>query len=116
MREKSNSLSIENKMLDIKKIYNEYQNTTNMSYNELKKWSQNPCSFKASLDRRPIKRNLMLLGTPLSNWTEKHAKEALKQISFEKRHRKGKAGKEVSGCGISKRTIARKNWAFDPNK
>ena len=58
----------------------------------------------------------MLLSTSKNAWTDYHVKEALKQISFEKRHRKGKAGKEVKGCGISKRTIARKNWAFDPNK
>lgn len=70
----------------------------------------------ASLDRQPIKRNLMLLGTSKNQWTDKHIKEAKKQISFEKRHRKGKAGKPVKECGISKRTIARKNWAYDPNK
>jgi hypothetical protein len=55
-----------------------------MSYNELLNWSKNPCSYKASLDRRPIKRNLMLLKTPKSKWTDNHVKEALKQISFEK--------------------------------
>jgi len=87
-----------------------------MSYKEFLDWSKTKCSQMASLDRRPIKRNLMLLSTPKSEWTEKHIQEAKKQISFEKRHRKGKAGNPVKGCGISKRTIARKNWAFDPNK
>jgi len=100
----------------INEVYNQYQKTTNMSYKELKDWSINPCSFKASVDRKPIKRNLMLLSTPKSQWSEKQVIEARKQISFEKRHREGKAGKPVKGCGISKRTIARKNWGYDPNK
>lgn len=103
-------------MKKLDKVYKQYQKTTNMNYDEFLKWSKTKCSQMASLDRQPIKRNLMLLGTPKSEWTEKHIREAKKQISFEKRHRKGKAGKEVKGCGISKRTIARKNWAFDPNK
>ena len=104
------------KQSEINQIYNQYQKTTNMGYDEFLDWSKTKCSQMASLDRRPIKRNLMLLGTPKEDWTAKHAKEALKQISFEKRHRVGKAGKPVKGCRLSKRTIARKNWAFDPNK
>jgi hypothetical protein len=101
---------------NINKVYDKYQKTTNMSYKEFLDWSRTKCSQMASLNRAPIKRNLMLLGTAKKDWTERHVKEALKQISFEKRHRKGKAGKRVKSCGISKRTIARKNWAFDPNK
>jgi hypothetical protein len=103
-------------MNQLDKVYKQYKQTTNMNYDELLKWSKTDCSKKASLDRRPIKRNLMLLGTPKNKWTEHHIEEAKKQISFEKRHRKGKAGKIVKGCGSSKRTIARKNWAFNPNK
>jgi hypothetical protein len=105
-----------NFITDRDKTYKEYTRLTNMSYSELLKWSKNPCSYKASLDRRPIKRNLMLLQTPKSQWTPYHVSEAKKMISFEKRHRVAKAGREVPGCGISKRTIARKNWAVDPNK
>lgn len=101
---------------EIDRIYNQYQKYTNMGYDEFLRWSKTKCSRMASLDRRPIKRNLMLLGTPRKNWTENHAKEAIKQIGFEKRHREGKAGKPVKVCGLSKKTIARKNWAFDPNK
>ncbi|MFW5794703.1 MAG: hypothetical protein ACOCV1_04385 [Bacillota bacterium] len=103
-------------MNELDNVYREYHNLTNMSYSELLKWSKNPCSFKASLDRRPIERNLMLLKTPKSQWTQHHINEAKKMISFERRHSKAPAGKEVPGCGISKRTIARKNWAVDPNK
>ena len=98
------------------KVYNKYMSLTNMSRFELLQWSKNPCSYKASLDRQPIKRNIMLLSTPKSQWEQKHINEAKKKISFEKRHSNAPAGREVSGCGVSKRTIARKNWGFDPNK
>lgn len=100
----------------IHNIYKKYNDTTNMSFSELLKWGNNPCSKKASVDRQPIKRNLLLLGTPKKGWTKWHANEAKKMLSFEARHSKGKTGKEVKGCGISKRTISRKNWAVDPNK
>ena len=42
--------------------------------------------------------------------------EAIKAISFLARHKGQPSGKPVSNCGLSKRTIALKNWAFDPNK
>ena len=103
-------------MFDINKVYKEYQDTTNMGFKEFLKWSRNPCSKKASVNRDPIKRNLVLLGTPKNAWTPWHAKEAKKMLSFEARHSQQPAGDEVKGCGVSKRTIARKNWAVDPNK
>jgi len=100
----------------IDNIFKEYQDTTNMSFKEFLSWSRNPCSKKASVNREPIKRNLVLLGTPRKGWTEWHANQAEKMLSFEARHSKQPAGAEVPGCGVSKRTIARKNWAVDPNK
>lgn len=100
----------------INKVYDEYNKTTNMNYKEFLKWSRNPCSKKASVNRDPIKRNLTLLATPKKAWTEWHVNQAEKMLSFEARHSKQPAGKEVKGCGVSKRTIARKNWAVDPNK
>lgn len=87
-----------------------------MSFSEFLDWSNKPCSRKASVNRAPIKRNLILLGTPKEGWTDWHVKEARKMLSFEARHKKGIAGKKVPGCNISKRTIGRKNWAVDPNK
>jgi hypothetical protein len=102
--------------MNLDKIYKDYNKTTNMSFNELLKWSRDPCSRKASVDREPIKRNLVLLGTPKNAWTDWHGKQAKKMLSFEARHSAQPAGKEVKGCGVSKRTIARKNWAVDPNK
>jgi hypothetical protein len=103
-------------MDNVDKTYKKYHSTVNMSYSELLRWSKSNCSLKASLDRRPIKRNLMLLSTPKDKWGNTQVREAKKVISFEARHSKAPAGKVVSNCGVSKRTIARKNWAVDPNK
>jgi hypothetical protein len=104
------------KMRDIETVYNQYKKTSNMSFNEFLNWSKTDCSKKASVNREPIKRNLVLLGTPKEAWTEWHANQAKKMLSFEARHKNQPSGKIVKGCGVSKRTIARKNWAVDPNK
>jgi hypothetical protein len=100
----------------INNVYSRYKQSVNMSYSELLKWSQNPCSKKASIGNTAINRNLMLLKTPKEQWTVKHATEALKSISFNTRMSKVNAGDIIKGCGISKRTISLKNWALDPNK
>lgn len=98
------------------KIYNRYKDNVNMSYNELLKWSKDPCSKKASLDRGPIKRNLHLLKTPKSQWKKKEEEWAKKTIAFNSRMKEVKAGKPVKGCRKSKRTISLLNWAYNPNK
>lgn len=98
-------------------IFAKYKKETNMSYTELKKWSENKCSKKASLSKGPIKRNLELLSTPKNKWTEKHITWANKTIAFNSRMRKMPQGKPVSKeCKISKRDISLKNWAWDPGK
>lgn len=93
-----------------------YFRLTNMSYSELKKWSKDPCSRKASLDRRPINRNLYLIKKPVLKWNIRDARNALQTVSFIRRMSRIKAGKRVPGCGISKKAISLKNWGFDMNK
>lgn len=100
--------------------YENYVRVVNMSYDELNEWAKSECSRLASLDRSPIERNLELLSTPKSEWTEKHFEWAGKTIAFVNRMRENSAGdllvdSEGNECG-SKRTISLKNWAFDPNK
>lgn len=101
---------------NIDKIYKEYKEETNMTYNELLKWSKNPCSKKASLSRDPIKRNLRLLKKNKSEWTKKDVEDAKRTINFINRMRGSEAGDEIKGCGVSKKTISLKNWAYNPNK
>lgn len=100
--------------------YEDYVRVVNMTYDELNEWAKSECSRLASLDRSPIERNLELLSTPKSEWTEKHFDWAGKTIAFVNRMRENSAGdllvdSEGNECG-SKRTISLKNWAFDPNK
>lgn len=100
--------------------YDDYMSAVNMSYSELKAWSETECSTLASLDRSPIERNLELLSTNKDEWTNKHFEWAGKTIAFINRMRENTAGDLLTDsngndCG-SKRTISLKNWAYDPNK
>lgn len=100
--------------------YIDYMNAVNMTYSELKAWSETECSTLASLDRSPIERNLELLSTNKDEWTNMHYEYAGKTIAFINRMRENTAGELLTDsngneCG-SKRTISLKNWAYDPNK
>ena len=100
--------------------YDDYMSAVNMTYSELKAWSETECSTLASLDRSPIERNLELLSTNKDEWTNKHFEWAGKTIAFINRMRENTAGDLLTDsngndCG-SKRTISLKNWAYDPNK
>lgn len=97
-------------------IYTKYRNTVNMSYSQLKAWSETEYSKKASLDRSPIRRNLELLSTKKEKWTNKHYEWANKTIAFVSRMKKMSRGKDVSkDVPYSKRDISLRNWAFNPS-
>lgn len=98
------------------RVFREYKNTVNMSAKQLEIWSQTKCSKKASLSRRPLKRNIKLLRKKKSEWTKRDFEDAKRTISFINRMKASSAGEEVEGCGVSKKTISLKNWGFDPNK
>lgn len=100
--------------------YDDYMSAVNMTFSELKAWSETECSTLASLDRSPIERNLELLSTNKDEWTNKHFEDAGKTIAFINRMRENTAGDLLTDsngndCG-SKRTISLKNWAYNPNK
>jgi hypothetical protein len=100
--------------------YDDYMNAVNMTYSELKAWSETECSTLASLDRGPINRNLELLQTNKADWNDSHYEDAGKTIAFINRMRENSAGdilEDSNGnvCG-SKRTISLLNWAYNPNK
>lgn len=107
----------------IDEAYTKYHQAVNMSYSQLKSWSENPCSKAASLSRAPINRNLKLLAKKKKDWKSSDATNALKTVAFVSRMKKVKDGKPVKtksgGKEIqceSKRTISLKNWAYNPNK
>jgi len=102
---------------EIDETYTEYKKSVNMSYSELKRWSENKCSKKASLGRDAINRNLKLLSKKKADWTSNDATEARKAIAYIARAIKQPQGKDVSKeCPYSKNYIALKNWAYDRNK
>jgi hypothetical protein len=67
---------------EIDETYTEYKKSVNMSYSELKRWSENKCSRKASLGRDAINRNLKLLSKKKADWTSNDATEARKAIAY----------------------------------
>ena len=102
---------------EIDETYKEYKASVNMSYSELKRWSETECSKKASIGRTAINRNLTLLSKKKADWTSANATEARKAIAYIARAIKQPQGKDVSkDCPYSKNYIALKNWAYDRNK
>jgi hypothetical protein len=102
---------------EIDETYTEYKSSVNMSYSELKRWSETECSKKASIGRTAINRNLTLLSKKKADWTSANATEARKAIAYIARAIKQPQGKNVSkDCPYSKNYIALKNWAYDRNK
>ena len=100
----------------IDEVYSKYHNTVNMSYSQLKAWSETDCSKLASLDRNPINRNLNLLSKNKSEWGADEVKSANRTISFVSRMKNMEQGEPVSKTCPSKRDISLKNWAYNPSK
>ena len=100
----------------INEVYSKYHDTVNMSYSQLKAWSETDCSKLASLDRSPINRNLNLLSKNKSEWGADEVKSANRTISFVSRMKSMEQGEPVSKTCPSKRDISLKNWAYNPNK
>ena len=57
--------------MNLERTYLKYKRSVNMTYTELLRWSKNRCSYKASLNRKPINRNLRLLKKPKIQWNSK---------------------------------------------
>lgn len=100
----------------IDEVYSKYHKLVNMSYSELKAWSETDCSKKASLNRGPINRNLNLLSKKKADWGASEVKSANRTISFISRMKNMEQGEPVSDKCPSKRDISLKNWAYNPSK
>jgi hypothetical protein len=102
---------------DKEAVYRKYKQSINMSYTQLLRWSRSPCSRKASLNRKPIARNLRLLKKKKDDWTHNDVIDANKTIAFVARMRAVPSGRNISSdCPISRRDASLKNWAYDPKK
>ena len=100
--------------LEIEKRYKDFHNSVNMTPSQFEDWSNQPCSRRASLDRKPVERLKNLLNTPKEEWGIKEYDEAGKVIAFISRMKGNTAGEPVRGCGMSKKTISLLNWGYDP--
>lgn len=100
----------------IDEVYAKYHDTVNMSASELEAWSKTECSKLASLDRRPIARNLALLRTAKDQWGAAEVAQANRTISFVSRMKGAEQGEPAKEGCPSKRDISLKNWAYDPGK
>lgn len=105
-------------MDNVESVYDRYHDTVNMTYSELFRWSKTSCSYKASLDRSPIERNLILLHKKRSEWDIFDEKAAKRTISFVARMRGVYPGKRIvcKEYGFSKRDVSLVNWGYDPRK
>ena len=102
---------------DKDEIFEEWQEHKNMSADELRRWSKNPCSREASLNPvRVMKRNLRLLEKDKSEWTEEDYRDAERATSFISRMRGMKPDmprEGPHGCP-SEWAISLLNWGFNP--
>lgn len=103
-------------MGELENIYGKYKKETNMSCSELRKWAKNKCSREASIGRTAINRNLRLLCKRKINWSSKDMNEAKKAVSYLRRAKEIKSDNIVKGCGMTRNSIALKNWAYDDSK
>ena len=101
----------------IDEVFTKYKAAVNMSFSELERWAANECSREASVDRKPINRNLRLLSKNKAEWTLNDVEEANKTIAFIARMIEVEEGEQVSeDCPYSKKYISLKNWAYDMRK
>ena len=98
---------------ELDKVYSKYKKAVNMTYTELKIWSKNKTSFKASLSRKPITINLGLLKKNKNDWTSKDIRNANKTISYLARAKKIKRKKGVPRNVLTLNEIALRNWGYD---
>lgn len=101
---------------DIDHWYKRYHQAVNMTEAQLRRWADDPCSKLASLDDAPIERNLRLLSTPKRSWRAREVADAKRTVGFIARMCGVRPGKPAGKGCPSKRDIALKNWAFDPDK
>ena len=98
---------------EIDKVYSKYKKAVNMTFTELRIWSKNPLSRKASLSRSPITRNLSLLSTSKYKWGASQVEKANKTISYLARAKKIKRKKGIPKGELSPNEIALRNWGYD---
>lgn len=106
-------------MKELDKVFQEFQENTNISLSEARKWKDTEASKKASLSREPINDFIRLKETPKDQWSDQddgfnEVEEAEQVNSFVSRMRGVEDGEEVDNTGMSKRDISLINWGYLP--
>lgn len=106
-------------MDELDEVYSEWDDAVNMTASQLEEWADHPCADKASVDPDAVlERNLELLETNKSEWTEDHISDAKRTVSFIARMSDSANEPESprdgpSGCP-SEWAISLLNWAYNP--
>jgi len=103
------------KFATVEDAYAAYHDAVNMTASQLRRWAETECSRKASVSRAPIQRNLRLLSTPKSDWTDDDAADAMRTVSFVGRMRgaMGDPANTISEeCPFTKAEVSLANWAW----
>jgi hypothetical protein len=106
-------------MDELDRVYADWEDSVNMTASELRDWSTHPCSREASMDPEAVmKRNLRLLETNKSDWTEEDIVDAKRTISFVARmsdeaNEPDEPMDGPNGCP-SEWGISLMNWAHNP--
>jgi hypothetical protein len=113
-----NELEFEVDQEELDSTYSEWSDEVNMTASGLDSWSDHPCANEASQDPQAVReRNMMLLETDKSDWTQKHIDAANRTISFISRMRgqRPDSPKEGGpGTCPSEWAISLLNWAYNP--
>lgn len=104
---------------DLDDVYEEWNEHVNMTADELRRWSENPCSREASMEPVAVlKRNLRLLERDKDEWTDNDIEDAQRTISFISRmsdseNEPDEPKNGPHGCP-SEWAISLLNWAHNP--
>ena len=104
---------------DLDEVYSDWSNAVNMTADELRRWSSNPCSRQASEDPTAvIRRNLRLLETPKDEWDTDDIADAKRTISFIERmsadDNKPESPRDGAHSCPADWAISLLNWAHNP--
>jgi hypothetical protein len=96
-------------------VFEDFQDSTNMTLGQLKQWKDDPRSRKASLSREPIEDVIRLKETPRSEWSDEddgfnEVEEAQEVNSFVARMSEVDDGETVAEPDLSKQDISLMNW------